>query len=753
MSARVQLGDDRRSHEETIDIKTLLKLIVETQAKQEESQQQIIEILRSTNSSSGDTHKQQGKDTGNNADKEEINGATTIDDNDDQQAAEVEVNRVAIYVPGKNDQLYEALSTNNMEKVKEILKNNPRVVEEGITHDSSTVLHTAMHWRMDILLIQEIVELMTPYILEYKTNIYGYTACHRAAIYGYAKAAEVMVNKNPKLTQIRDFNGSTPLELALQYPTTGQKEIVKYLYSVTRDEHPRPFLGQNGVRLLHKAIDANFYDMALSLVKRFPKLVTEKSLKDDICGLEVLVRRPFAFKSGVKLTWWQDRIYSLIEVDMNSTYVAPVEPSIFRSSICAEGDEGGSPESLEASEADETTNVSSTVNKRTLMHVPYYLMQVPQLKKLYNLKLMHEQAIALLKQMLTQVNNNYNNPGIRIFFQNDPGIRIFFQNNSDIIKVAIKNGIIEVVVEVLEQFPYLIWYPLPHQRMIGMAIVERNEKMVSLICDLGDVYGDKFDLVSITDDEKNTILHYAAKLAPSAQLNLISGVALQMQREVQWFKAVESIMMETDWLKRNKKGDTAQHLFTIEHKDLLKEAENWMKDTSGSCMVVAALIATVAFAAAFTVPGGNISDSNSSMNGSPVFLGNNAFTGFVVADALALFASVTSALMFLSIYTSRYAEMDFLKVLPQKLIIGFATLFISMAAILVAFGASLYIVVGGRYPWAPIPIALFTSCPILLFACLQLPLFYEMVHSTYRGSILRNHIYIAYTVEKNKKKK
>ncbi|XP_026434633.1 uncharacterized protein LOC113332286 [Papaver somniferum] len=211
----------------------------------------------------------------------------------------------------------------------------------------------------------------------------------------------------------------------------------------------------------------------------------------------------------------------------------------------------------------------------------------------------------------------------------------------------------------------------------------------------------KFDLVSTTDDEKNTILHYAAKLAPSARLNLISGVALQMQREVQWFKGVESIMMETDWYKRNKKGDTAQHLFTIEHKDLLKEAENWMKNTSGSCMVVAARIATVAFAAAFTVPG----------------------------------------------------EMDFLKVLPQKLIIGFATLFIPIAAILVAFGASVYIVVGGRYPWAPIPIALFTSCPILLFACLQLPLFYEMVHSTYRGSILGNHIYISYTVEKNKKKK
>lgn len=70
-----------------------------------------------------------------------------------------------------------------------------------------------------------------------------------------------------------------------------------------------------------------------------------------------------------------------------------------------------------------------------------------------------------------------------------------------------------------------------------MAIAERNEMIVSLICDIGDEVGYKIDLVSTTDDHKNTILHYAAKLAPSAQLNLISGVALQMQREVQWFKA------------------------------------------------------------------------------------------------------------------------------------------------------------------------------------------------------------------------
>ncbi|KAI3845822.1 hypothetical protein MKX03_020319 [Papaver bracteatum] len=60
---------------------------------------------------------------------------------------------------------------------------------------------------------------------------------------------------------------------------------------------------------------------------------------------------------------------------------------------------------------------------------------------------------------------------------------------------------------------------------------------------------------------------------------------------MQWFK-----------LTRNKNGDPAQFVFSEEHKDLLKEGDDWLNDTSGSCMIVAALIATVAFAAAFTVP-------------------------------------------------------------------------------------------------------------------------------------------------------
>jgi hypothetical protein len=55
----------------------------------------------------------------------------------------------------------------------------------------------------------------------------------------------------------------------------------------------------------------------------------------------------------------------------------------------------------------------------------------------------------------------------------------------------------------------------------------------------------------------------------------------------------------------NQDGKTPWQVFKEEHKALLEEGKNWMKDTSNSCMLVATLIATIAFAAAISVPGGN----------------------------------------------------------------------------------------------------------------------------------------------------
>ena len=115
-----------------------------------------------------------------------------------------------------------------------------------------------------------------------------------------------------------------------------------------------------------------------------------------------------------------------------------------------------------------------------------------------------------------------------------------------------------------------------------------------------------------------------------------------------------------------------------------------MKQVATSSTVVGALIITVMFTAAFTVHGGNKD------TGFPVFLHEKSFLIFIISDAISLFASSTSVLMFLGILTSCYSENDFLKSLPTKLVIGLSTLFFSVAAMMVAFCAALRIVMDGR---------------------------------------------------------
>lgn len=181
----------------------------------------------------------------------------------------------------------------------------------------------------------------------------------------------------------------------------------------------------------------------------------------------------------------------------------------------------------------------------------------------------------------------------------------------------------------------------------------------------------------------------------------------------------------------NKDHKTPRMVFTEEHKDLLDEGEAWMKDTSSSSTVVGTLVVTMAFAAAFTVPGGNNS------NGLPLFLSDGIFLVFMVSDAIALFASTTSVLMFLAILTSRYAEEDFFYALPKRMMIALVSLFLSLAATMIAFSATLSLVLRDEISWIAAPVALLASFPVTLFAMLQFPLLVELVYSTYGPSIFR----------------
>lgn len=168
----------------------------------------------------------------------------------------------------------------------------------------------------------------------------------------------------------------------------------------------------------------------------------------------------------------------------------------------------------------------------------------------------------------------------------------------------------------------------------------------------------------------------------------------------------------------NHQKKTPKEVFTMEHKKLVQEGEKWMRKTAHSCTTPAALIATVVFAAAITLP---------SSNNLGTLKGNTAFIVFAYADALSLFTALSSLLMFVSVLTSRYTEDEFLYALPLRIVTGLLTLLISISSMMVAFSMILYLTCGGGKTWMFITVVIAACAPATLFVILHYSLLADMI--------------------------
>ncbi|KAK2441997.1 Ankyrin repeat family protein [Trifolium repens] len=492
----------------------------------------------------------------------------------------------------------------------------------------------------------------------------GFTCLHYVAYGESVDAAKALVAKNSSITQVTDSNGFTPLIYSIT--STICKEMVWYLVLNTTDDRPAcPFSGPSASQLVTLLTAAGFHDITLYILERYPNLATVVSDSKGSTILNVLSMLPSHFQSGHNIGFWKRCIYHCVPVELE-----------YGNTIW---------------------NALQTL--------------VPGIKLVRDAKLRHVSSVRLVEFLCSQASA-----------KNDCQ---FWQSfvSADIILRATSSGIVEILRICFLFFPDLIWSHIPNEGYVAqIAISNRQEKVFSLLCKKPTIC--KMQVLTL-DESKYATSHLAATRFAS-QVDLIPGAAFQMQRELQWFKEVEKLDHPLHKEVKNQDGKTPWEVFKEEHKELLEEGKNWMKDTSNSCMLVATLIATIAFAAAITVPGGNNQDK-----GIPIFLSDNTFMVFVVSDALALFSSMASLLMFLAILNARFAEEDFVMALPEKLIIGLACLFLAIVNTMVAFGAALSILVQERLKWAPIPIALLACVPIALFAMLQLPLFIEMIISTY----------------------
>ncbi|XP_076904134.1 uncharacterized protein LOC143559442 [Bidens hawaiensis] len=339
------------------------------------------------------------------------------------------------------------------------------------------------------------------------------------------------------------------------------------------------------------------------------------------------------------------------------------------------------------------------------------ILAFPPIKKIENKIKKQDEAKKILEQVCDEI-DMLNYSGIHHPCYTRPIIEAARQNTY------------KVVEEILSRYPEAI-----HSKdksghdIIQLAIINRSEKIYNLIYDVDER---KNIYRTYKDSSKNNILHLAGKLAPSDVLNQRTGAALQLQRELQWREEVKKLVIPAYITQGNIYKETPDMVFTREHKDLVKQGEQWMKTTAESCSVAAALITTIVFAAAITVPGG--SDQG---KGTPLFRKKTAFIIFAISDAVSLFASTTTLLVFLSILTTRFAEKDFLVSLPKRLLIGLFFLILSTIAMMVAFSATLFLVFCDEKLWMLAPICVLASIPIASFVTLQFPLMVDLSWSTY----------------------
>ncbi|XP_063938405.1 ankyrin repeat-containing protein ITN1 isoform X1 [Daucus carota subsp. sativus] len=582
-------------------------------------------------------------------------------------------------------QIYKAAIQDDWDSVSHIFETENWRLNAEISLYGETPLHIAVGTNSSHRFVEKLVKMIVTSgngVGMLRTTIKvgrPYNALHLAGKRGNCKDAKLLVDYDPEFPQtvVSDDGGTTPLEMAAW---KGHKETVHYLLSVTRDEvglsGTSPFRGTPGANILTQAIATGLYDVALYLVEKYPDLVGQTNYTGSATALSILATKRNDFPSGCHLTFWQHIIYS--RLDDTEVKVADIESG------------GRGP--------------ARTLLRRIFGKAPY-------VKHIRQIKATHLQTEQLVKQICSTLIMN---------FEDTTTWKVL----GHAIHIAVRHGTHELIEECIRNYPELIRYEVEGLNLFKAAINHRQEKVFNLMYQIS---AHSLDTMAKVNGEN--ALHLAANLAPYHRLRTVTGVALQMQRELLWFKEVDKFMEPAQRVSLNNEKKTPRMLFTDEHRQLLTDAQQWTQNTSSSSTVVAALLVTIAFAALFTVPGGN-KDSD----GQARFLTDAVFLLFVISDAIALFSSATSVLMFLSTLTHSSQE-DFLYALPLRLTLGLISLFISVATTMVAFSATLVLVLRDKIQWIAVPVTLMACIPILLFLWLQYPLLLELVRATFGKNI------------------
>ncbi|KAL4604626.1 hypothetical protein ACB092_10G204600 [Castanea dentata] len=297
-------------------------------------------------------------------------------------------------------------------------------------------------------------------------------------------------------------------------------------------------------------------------------------------------------------------------------------------------------------------------------------------------------------------------------------------NTETPVLLAAKNGItFRLVKQILEAFPLAINDQIEGKDIVLWVVKNRQPRVLQLVLKRDFV---KCKLIHEVDTKKNNALHLATKRGEKKPW-LIPGAALQMQWKIKWYEFVKDTMPKHFCYQLNEKGKTPEEIFNKTHEELVKQGGEWLNKTSKSCLVVVALIATIAFAVSTTIPG----DINEK-SGKPNLENQSKLTIFAISSLVALCFSISALFSFLAMLTSQYEHKDFRRDLPKKLLLAISSLFVSITSMLVSFCAGHFFMLKNKLKDNAFPIYAATCLPIVFFAIQQLPLYLDIVWAIFK---------------------
>ncbi|RVX07879.1 Ankyrin repeat-containing protein ITN1 [Vitis vinifera] len=585
-----------------------------------------------------------------------------------------------------NRELYKALMKGDEKEVIQLCLSIPEGPVHIMTIHMDTVLHMATYSKQADLVLKLLENLPETHLNKLTLqNDAGNTILHEAATSNSTtNAAREMLNKAPELLSLSNFLGETPIFRAARYGKTRvfeflATEVDKVCARMTEEHRIDAFFRRmDGTTILHISILAEHFVVSRK---------GDKTEGGDNQGLHVC--KPVSFISDLAKSCWRSPILEAVRKEK-----ARYESAAKLAELLIPNDTSW-----------KLTNPREDRSKpRTHRYGPRTSLNEKGLGRdgLQSLSVGNEEKETPQGQSQESKKSSFTEREGGGGEEEDYTTPIIKTGETPLF-LATMSGIREIVEQILDVHPQAIEHINNRgKNILHVAVKYRQIEIFNLVVN-NEMLARR--LVRKTDEWGNSILHMVGKKRSGYIAEKIQSPALQLQKELLLF-------------------ETPEELFAKTYSDLHNSATDWLKRTSENCTIVAVLIATVAFAAAYTIPGG----PNQS-TGLPLLLSQPFFVIFTLTDVISLTFALTSVVTFLSILTSSFRLQDFKNSLPQKLMLGFTFLILSVSMMMVAFAATIVLMIRNKERWTKIVLYSVAFLPVTLFAISYSPLYLSLLEA------------------------